>query len=308
MFSRTLSFAAYLCVRALLCAAQAVRLDTCRQMCGGLAWLLTDVLRLRRRIILDNLRQAFPGESEATRLATARRMWQHLLLSTVETAQFHRKIHSTNWRKYLRLQATAQFTRIMLSGRPIVLVGGHFGNFELGGYIMALFGYTSYGVARPLDNRFLNRWAFERRNVERQRTLSKRGDYERIRGILADGGVVTFLADQYAGSKGCWIEFFGRPASAHKAVALFAFDAGALVLVGHCRRVGGPLEYEMTLDGVFDAADAGGSVAAIRELTQWHANLLEAAVRLDPIQYWWLHRRWKDRRVLHKAARKARAA
>ncbi len=308
MFSLGLSFVAYLGVRALLCVAQSLRLDTCQYFCDGMAWLLNDVIRLRRRIILENLRHAFPDWSDARRLDLARQMWLHLLLSTVETAQFHRKIHPTNWRKYLRLQKTAEFTRIMLSGRPLVLVGGHFGNFELGGYIMALFGYTNYAVARPLDNPFLNHWAFEQRNVDGQRMLSKRGDHERIRDILAAGGVVTFLADQYAGSKGCWVEFFHRPASAHKAVALFAFDCGGLILAGHCRRIGRPLEYEMTLDGVLDARDASGEVGGIREVTQWYTSRLEDAVRLAPEQYWWLHRRWKDRRAQHKAARRAQAA
>ena len=36
---------------------------------------------------------------------------------------------------------------------------------------------------------------------------------------------MAFLADQYAGEKGCWVQFFGRPASAHKAIALLAYLA-----------------------------------------------------------------------------------
>ncbi|MGE0607937.1 MAG: lysophospholipid acyltransferase family protein [Pirellulales bacterium] len=308
MFSLAVSFVAYLCVRALLCIAQSMRLETCESFCSLLASLLTDVLRLRRRIILENLRHAYPEWSDAQRLAVARQMWRHLLFSIVETAQFRRKIRLTNWRDYLRLKKTEEFTRIMLSGRPRVMVGGHFGNFELGGYIMALFGYTNHGVARPLDNPFLDRWAYGHRNIDGQHILSKRGDHERIRDILANGGAVIFLADQYAGSKGCWVEFFGRPASAHKAVPLFAFDCGGLVLAGHCRRVGPPLHYEMTMDGVVDVLDPPASLAGVRELTQWYTSRLEDAVQLAPEQYWWLHRRWKDRRAQNKAARRMRAA
>ena len=42
---------------------------------------------------------------------------------------------------------------------------------------------------------------------------------------------MTFLADQYTGPKGCWVEFFGRPASAHKAIALLALEHDARVSV-----------------------------------------------------------------------------
>lgn len=304
---RIAQFLVYFVFRATLCAAQSVPLETCQRAFRLLSVVLFDVIRFRRGVILDNLRHAFPHWTERRREAVARQMWEHLLLSPVESALFHRKIHATNWRDYLHLGNTAEFTRLMLGDRPLVMVGGHFGSIEFGGYITGHFGYRTYAVARPLDNPFMHRWALERRTKNGPKILSKQGDHERIRDILAAGGAVTFLADQYAGSKGCWVEFFGRPASAHKAVALFALDADALILAGHCRRAGRPLEYEMTLDGLADTRESSNSMNAVRDLTQWYTQRLEDAVRQAPEQYWWVHRRWKDRRAAHKAARRRAA-
>ncbi len=56
---------------------------------------------------------------------------------------------------------------------------------------------------------------------------------------------MTFLADQYAGPKGCWVEFFGRPASAHKAIALLALDNDARVSVCTARRLDRPMRFEL---------------------------------------------------------------
>ena len=104
------------------------------------------------------------------------------------------------------------------------------------------------------------------------------------------------LADQAAGDKGCWVPFFGREASAHKAIALFSLHHDAPVVVGGCRRIGGPLEYELSMEAVADPRAGSPEVAGVRELTTWYTAQLERIVRRAPEQYWWLHRRWKDNR------------
>ena len=72
--------------------------------------------------------------------------------------------------------------------------------------------------------------------------------------MLQMGGILSLLADQYAGEKGCWVEFMGRPASCHKAVALFTITSGAPF--GHfvpasCR----------SADAFSDRSDRGGGPA-----------------------------------------------
>jgi KDO2-lipid IV(A) lauroyltransferase len=114
-----------------------------------------------------------------------------------------------------------------------------------------------------------------------------------------------FLADQYAGSKGCWVNFFGRPASTHKAIALLALEHQAPLLVGIGRRLDKPLHYELGMWSVTDPKTKSPETAGVRELTQWYTSQFEAMIRHTPEQYWWLHRRWKDNRP---AKRRAKAA
>ncbi len=116
---------------------------------------------------------------------------------------------------------------------------------------------------------------------------------------------MMFLADQYAGPKGCWVEFFGRPASAHKAIALLALENDARVSVSSSLRIG-PMRFELNNDVVLDPRAEGAWAGSVQALTQWYTSRLEALIRRAPDQYWWLHRRWKDTRG--QKARKARAA
>src|SRR5262245_34101729 len=95
--------AEYLAVRVALSRIQAVSMETCQAACRWLAWLAADVLRVRGRVVEENLRIAFPDKSPQERQAIARAMWDHVLLMMCEVAQIHRKIHETNWRNRVEI-------------------------------------------------------------------------------------------------------------------------------------------------------------------------------------------------------------
>jgi KDO2-lipid IV(A) lauroyltransferase len=87
-------------------------------------------------------------------------------------------------------------------------------------------------------------------------------------------------------------------------VAVFALANDAPLAVGYARRVGGPLEYEVGFEAVFDPREATPAEATVPALTEWYSRQLETIVRRAPEQYWWVHRRWKG----EPPRKKARAA
>lgn len=301
---RSAQFAVYLAVRLAVCLLQALPLSTCAAIADVMALLTHDVLRLRRRVVLENLARAYPDWRPERRNRAARAMWAHLYLMVAEIAHLPRKVHETNWRRHVRLRGLQPLVALLLTERPVIVASAHFGNFELGGYMLGLLGFPTVSVARPLDNPFLNDFVNDFRGRTGQSIVPKKGGYEMILDVLGHGGTMAFLGDQYAGTKGCWITFFGQPASAHKAIALLALEHSAPLAVCCARRVDGPLAYELSLGGLCDPAK--DEVAGARELTQWYSARLEELIREAPEQYWWLHRRWKDHRPSKR--RLARAA
>jgi KDO2-lipid IV(A) lauroyltransferase len=299
----------YVFVRLLVALVQAMPLETCARWVRPAGWLLADVLPIRRKTVDENLRQAFPDSTPAERRRIARGMWRHLLLMGCEMVHLPRKIHETNWREHVHLGNVEPQVRAFLSRRPCVMISGHFGNFEAGGFLNGLFGFRTYTIARPLDNRFLERWITKLREARGQWMLPKWGVAGQVARLLEQGENLALLGDQFGGDTGCWVEFFGRPASYHKAIALFAMSSRAPLLVGYARRVGGrPLVIELGVEGVYDPADASSRLAGVRDVTQWYNDLLEAIIRRDPEQYWWLHKRYKGvPRKRWKARRDTRA-
>jgi Kdo2-lipid IVA lauroyltransferase/acyltransferase len=292
--SKSLDFCVYLVVRIFVCLVQAMPVATCAQAAKTLATLFHKVLKIRRGLVDENLQYAFPLLAPQERERLAWQMWEHLFLMICEIAHAPRKIHDSNWRRYITLINRTELVGTLLSDRPVVIVCAHYGNFELSGYALGLLGFPSYTIARPLDNPYLDRFVNEFRGSTGQYILPKMGSAQRVDALLSAGGTLVVLGDQSAGPKGCFVNFFGRPASTHKAISLFSLGSDAPLMVCYDRRVGEPLEHVIGLEALADPQAADSGLRTVPDLTRWYTHRLEDVIRRAPEQYWWLHRRWKD--------------
>ena len=270
------------------------------------------MLRFRRQVIEENLNIAFPEKSVEERNQIALKMWQHLLLMLMEISHAPRKIKRTTWRNYSELPSTNDILSRLMDTRPTVIISGHHGNFEIGGYLLAMHGFPTHTVARKLDNPYLDRFINQFRGSTGQYMITKDGSSGEITDILNRGGTLVLLGDQFAGKRGYWVEFFGRPASTHKAVAIFTLGSGAPTAVSSAIRRAGPLTIEMQVADIIDPEKQDFSMGTIPLLTEWYTQHLEDLIRRAPEQYWWVHRRWKGdpnaRRLSRERKRQQQAA
>jgi Kdo2-lipid IVA lauroyltransferase/acyltransferase len=190
------------------------------------------------------------------------------------------------------------------TGRPLLFLTGHFGNWEILSYAFGLAGCRGGIVARRIENPYLDRLFETFRSKTGLTLLDKNRDYPQILNIIARGGGLGMVGDQDAGPRGLFVNFFGRPASTFKSIALLSLEYGAPILVLGAARVGHPMRYRIYLEDVILPEDLAHRPDAIREITRRHVQALERMVRRHPEQYFWLHRRWKSQ----PPARKAREA
>ena len=286
--------AEYFAVRVVLSVIQAVRIETCDVACRWLAFVVADLLKIRGRIVEENLRHAFPEKTDAERKQIARGMWHHLLLMVCEIGHLGRKIHLTNWRKYVSIPNKVEWIQAVGIFGPKVCVTGHFGNFEALGHVSNFFGIRTYTVVRTLDNPYLDRLVADFRQFMGQRLLPKNDSAGQADEVLQTGGLLALLGDQHAGKKGCIVDFLGRPASCHKALALFALLNRAPLMVVNCTRTDGAMRFVMKMDAIVDPVNNPEVYGSVEVMTQWYNDQLAARIRQEPEQYWWLHNRWRD--------------
>ncbi len=299
-----LDYLVYLLVRVFVCVVQMLSFEAACSFARVLAWLAYRIDRRHREVAHENLRQAFPNRwSDAQRDAIVRRVYSHFCQVLMEIIHLPRRLHINNWGQLVELNGGRRLVDCLLSGRPLLIVTGHYGNWEMGGYTLGLLGFTTHAVARPLDNHYLDDFLRLFRERTGQKLLAKKGDFGQMQHILSHGGVLATLVDQDAGQRGLFVDFFGRPASTHKAIALMAMEQHVPLLVIGARNAGEPMRYVMDVDELILPEEHEGQPDAVRAITQRFTAALERCVRTAPEQYFWLHRRWK-----HQPAKPKRKA
>ncbi|MCI0642402.1 MAG: lysophospholipid acyltransferase family protein [Gemmataceae bacterium] len=299
--SPTLDWIVYALMRVVVSLIQALPFALACRLGEFIGWLGYRVDKRHRNVALENLRHAFPGQfSEDELLQLVQKVFQHFGLLLIEILFLPRRVNIQNWRRHFQFRTEEDVRRFLdmaLSGRPVLLATGHFGNWELSGFVLGLLGVPLYAIARPLDNPYVDDYLRRLREFHGQKILAKQGDFEHIQEVLTKGGILGTLADQDAGQRGLFVEFFHRPASTHKALALLALEHKVPIVVLASVRTDGPLVYRALVEDVILPEEYEGRPDAIKAITQRYSTALEQLIRQYPEQYFWLHRRWKHQPI-----------
>lgn len=303
----------YLAFRLLLCVWQILSPQGCARLANRLAWVFCHVLPrklTRYEVARSNLQQAFGTEKTAAEIdRIIYQMWVHLFQLLSEIAHLPRKLHLHNTYDVIDFRNRGDAVRALLSDRPVLLLSGHYGNWEMAISVFGLFGFQMGVVARELDNPYLQNWFARFRQQTGHKLIAKKSCFDDMLALLEEGGRFALLGDQDAGRGGIFVEFFGKPASTLKTIALLARQYNALICVGCSRRLaqrGTHWErFELGVEEVIDPQEIT-SDNPILEITQRYTAALERAVRRAPEQYFWLHKRWKTAPGDREARRMAR--
>jgi lauroyl/myristoyl acyltransferase len=175
-----------------------------------------------------------------------------------------------------------------------VLAIGHFGNFEIyarfADFNPQLECATTYRALHPPA---LNRLLLAIRGRSGCRYFERRSEVGLLREWLApENRIIGFLTDQHAGRSGVRTKFFGRECATTSAPAIFALRYKFPLSVAICFRTSlarWRIEFVEDIPSR-DDDDQPRSVEAISEDIN---RALEAAIRRDPANWFWVHNRWK---------------
>lgn len=262
----------------------------------GLGNLMYAVDRKHRRRALANLRRSFPEKSDEALRRLARRSMQQLFMLFVETLFTTRLVRLDTAARYVRLNQIDGLLKMLMDGRHgVIMLTGHYGNWEILGYVLATLGFQTTSIARPLDNPYVNEFLLGVRERKGQRIIAKKGATDEVLSVLQDRGAVGFIADQNAGSKGLFVDFFHRKASTYKSIGLLAMQFEVPVVIGYARRINDRFQFDLGVQDIIYPDDWKDQADPLRYITQRYTRAIEDFVRDEPGQYLWVHRRWKTR-------------
>ena len=291
----TLDWLLYAAVRVLVVFLYLFDVETNLRFACFLGRCLWRYYHRGRQRALDNLRASYPDKSEEWIEQTGRRSFEQLVMLMIDILFTPRLVKQYNLGDYADLKNVMPVLERMRERKGMLLVTGHYGNFEIVGYLLGLFGFDIYSIARPLDNKYLNRFLYEVRERRGQRIIDKKGAAQVMPELVKKGGTLGFIADQDAGKKGVFVDFFGRKASTYKSIGLMAITYKLPIVVGYSRRVGNRFFFEIGATRVIEPDEWADMDDPLTWISAEYAKAIETFVREDPTQYWWLHRRWKTR-------------
>ena len=248
-----------------------------------------------RERALINLEIGFPEKDQTWREKIGKRSFEHVVMLVVDLFYTPKLVKKNNWQKYSTYINCEPVKWMIAEHKGMLMVACHYGNFEIMGYILGLFDFDIYSIARPLDNPFLNKYLYGVRQRKGQKVINKKGASFEIAEIVKQGSTLCFIGDQDGGKKGQFIDFFNRKASAYKSIGLAAIYYNVPIGVAMCRRVENRFFFEVETVGIITPDQWQDKDDPLNWVTQRYNSLLEEGIRKDPSQYWWLHRRWKTR-------------
>ena len=258
-----------------------------------LGWFAFSILGVRRKVVLDNLSHAFPEKSRGELLAIARRSYQNFAKMTLEYMRFPR-MSGQDVLSLCRLEGRENLDFALKKGKGAVLVGGHFGNWELMGAFFVQLGYPVSFLVGEQHNKLVDNMMNENRILMGIRIIHMGMAVRGVLKALRNNGFVALLSDQDAGPDGVFVDFFGRPASTPQGPAVFVLKTGAPIIFGSAIRL--PRGKHRIICKLLTFEHLHGVTPEnIQKVTQSYTNLLEEAVRLYPDHWFWMHRRWKSR-------------
>lgn len=257
----------------------------------GLLWFY--LIRYRRDIVFDNLTRAFQGEKNKQEIyKIARQNFIHYGTNLIE---FLKLPHTSddNLKKHLVPGGIEHFHAALQQKKGLIVILGHYGNWDLMSVAQVLLGLNGYVITKKARNKSIDRFWQKIREDKGVHFISNKKSIFKIMKLLKKNKIIFMVFDQHMGNNmGIWVNFFNRPASTMRVVALLANKMGVPVIPVHSWRRG--KKHYFQAQKQIDLIVGKNDEETIRLTTQKYNDVLEEFIKKCPEQWLWIHKRWKS--------------
>jgi KDO2-lipid IV(A) lauroyltransferase len=251
--------------------------------------LMHKVMKSRRRIAQRNVQRCFPDASDSEHEAMVRGCFRSLARALFETAWTWTS-SERRMRRMGHVEGLEQVEEVLSKGRGVLIVTAHISCLEIGARLLAM-ELEVAGIYRPLRSPVLEWYQNRSRLSYGAAMISKREIRSAIR-LLRKGGAVWYAPDQDFGrEQSVFTPFFGIPTATLLATHRMAKMTGCAVLPMFPVYDEKTRHYTVRILPVIESFPGTDISADLGRINQ----IMEAHIRTNPEQYWWIHRRFKTR-------------
>ncbi len=268
------------------------------------AWTVW-TLGIRRQVALSNLEIAFPEKSPQERWELARRCYRHLAVAMVDFLRTP-GMSDEELRQIVNAEGFDKLTPLLEARKGFIVLGAHFGNFEMIGVYGSRHGVPLTALTRKLKGAANALWV----SVRRMAGIDEihKGMDNLVAAVNSGKALAIFIDQNMLLKRAVFVPFFGKLAATTPAPAVVAERTGVPLFItqivlepdGRYRTlIEGPYHFERKSE------DRDADILAFTAMLN---DRLERMIRQYPEQWFWLHRRWKTRPPNETAAAQSRPA
>ena len=257
----------------------------------GLLWF--DVLRIRRKVAIENVGIAFPEKSLAERTRIARSSLVHMGRTIVEFSHFP-WFTEKDLDRYFVIENMEIMHEALKQKKGAIMLTLHGGNGDYATMALSRSGLKLHLISKIFKAEWLNDlWFGMRRKHGTSFIAPEKSSFDILR-ALKKNEIVIFVLDQFMGPPvGVRTKFFGKETGTAAGCALMAGRTGAPVVFADTYRRGDG-KTGIVFQEVVPFVDSGLMDKNIAVMTQIYTDKIEGVIRQYPEQWMWIHRRWKD--------------
>ncbi|HEY1562409.1 MAG TPA: lysophospholipid acyltransferase family protein [Caulobacteraceae bacterium] len=256
---------------------------------GGALFRALGPLTGAHRTAALGLRLAMPDLSEAGRRRILAGQWDNFGRYVFEFPLTHRLTPAGG---RVEIEGFERLEAVAASGKPAVLISGHFSQFEVMAAVIVAAGVNCNVTYRAANNPYIDRRIIDSRKRYGVKLLAAKGG-EGARELIESlrGGVSIAILNDQRYDAGLAAPFFGRPVMTNPAAARLALRFGAPIVPMSIQRIRGA-RYRCVIHPPIEVGGAGDKAADVEAGVAAINAFIEARVRERPDEWWWLHRRW----------------
>ena len=253
----------------------------------------------RYQMAKDNMTQALPELSGAEIEENVRKNFEHIGACGVDMLRFDMfELGQQDSGGLVFYEGADLLHEALALNRGVIVLSAHLGFWELGGFAPADHGIKCDMVAKPLKNPLADQYFSKLRKTFGADIINSRKGARRILQAVRANHAVGIMLDQHIAPPGSvQVDFFGRKAYTTTAITNLAMKNQIPVVPVFCLRQPDD-RYKVWAEPML-FLEGEGDVAVVAN-TQRLTNIIEAAVRKDVSQWFWMHKRWRKKKVKKK--------
>ena len=259
-----------------------------------LHFFIRHVFHYREKVVMDNLKHAFPEKTEAERKQIAKKFYRHLTDLIVETVKLH-SISEKELNRHLQFKGTEAFQKLYEEGKSFIILAMHHNNWEWCSFVQTRGKHLGLMIYNPIRGnqameKFMNhgreKWGGRCIPVNQSARTALEFHRKKIPTALWLGADQTPPANSRF-----WTIFLNRETPFFSGPEKISAKTNQPVFFQNITKISRGhyvANFELLIENPAEMEQ--------KDILLTYVHKMEEIIRQEPEHYLWSHRRWKHTR------------